>query len=54
MLGSLRKLFKGPLILVHIVAQRDLRIDIISEQVDVRLLTLILGQRGELEESFLN
>jgi hypothetical protein len=49
MLGGLRQLFQSPLIFVHIIAQGDLGVHIVTKEVDVGLGVLILGQRRKLE-----
>ena len=50
----IRELLDGPLILVHVVAKTDLRVDVVSEQVDVGLVLGASVERWELEQSLLD
>jgi hypothetical protein len=51
---GVRKLFHGPLILVDIVAETDLGVDIVTEEVDVGLGFVAFAHRRELKQGFLN
>ena len=48
------QLFKGPFILIDIIAQTYLRVNIISEQIDVGLTFWTSVERWVLEESLLD
>ena len=50
----IRKLLDGPLILVDIITETDFRINIITEQIDVSLISRTSIKRREFEESFLD
>lgn len=54
MLASLWQLFQRPFVFIYVIAKRNLRIHIITEEVNVRLAALIFGKGGEFEESLLD
>ena len=53
MAGVIGKLLDGPLIFIYIVAQTDLRVDIITKEVNVGLVLWASIERWELEQRLL-
>ena len=54
MTSVIRELFNCPLVLIHVVAETDLRVDIVSKQVDVSLVLWASVERWELEQGLLD
>ena len=50
MTSVIRKLFDCPLVLIHVVAETDLGVNVVSKQVDVSLVLWASVERWELEQ----